>query len=163
MKPEDSGQAPTVEDLAEEIDSLRKQNEKLVAENERLRKELEESLRRLKRQAAPFSRGKRKKKPKCPGRKSGAEYGKQVNRLIPDHVDEQVSVPLPKQCECGGAAIYDETQPQYQEDIVRKTVVRRFDVQIGHCTCCGRRIQAGIPCRLPMSRDSANGREGVDL
>ncbi len=116
MKPEDSGQAPTVEDLAKEIDSLRKQNEKLVAENERLRKELEESLRRLKRQAAPFSRGKRKKKPKCPGRKSGAEYGKQVNRPIPDHVDEQVSVPLPKQCECGGAAIYDETQPQYQEE-----------------------------------------------
>ena len=81
MKPEDSGQAPTVEDLAEEIDSLRKQNEKLVAENERLRKELEESLRRLKRQAAPFSRGKRKKKPKRPGRKSGA-YGKQIIRFF---------------------------------------------------------------------------------
>ena len=44
MKPEDSGQAPTVEDLAKEIDSLRKQNEKLVAENERLRKELEPKL-----------------------------------------------------------------------------------------------------------------------
>src|SRR2546428_6185337 len=82
MKPEDSGQAPTVEDLAKEIDSLRKQNEKLEAENERLRKELEESLRRLKRHAAPFSRGKRKKKPKRPGRKSGAEYGKQIIRFF---------------------------------------------------------------------------------
>src|SRR2546426_8450150 len=115
MKPEDSGQAPTVEDLAKEIDSLRKQNEKLVAENERLRKELEEALRRLKRQAAPFSRHKRKKDRNRPGRKGGAEYGKQANRPIPDHVDEQIPVPLPKQCDCGGPTIYDETQPQYQE------------------------------------------------
>src|SRR5437867_9000845 len=102
MKPEDSGQAPTVEDLAEEIDSLRKQNERLIAENERLRKELEEALRRLKRQAAPFSRGKRKKKPKRPGRKGGLAYGKQATRPIPDHIDEQIVVRLPKRCGCGG-------------------------------------------------------------
>jgi hypothetical protein len=42
-------------------------------------KALEEALRGQKRQAAPFSRGKRKKKPKRPGRKRGAEYGKQAN------------------------------------------------------------------------------------
>src|SRR5437016_14602910 len=116
MSGSESSESARVEQLTRENETLRRQLEKAQAEIERLRKELEESLRRLKRQAAPFSRGKRKKKPKCPGRKSGAEYGKQVNRPIPDHVDEQVSVPLPKQCECGGAAIYDETQPQYQED-----------------------------------------------
>ena len=159
MRPEDSNQPPTVEDLIREIDSLRKQNEKLVAENERLRRELEEALRGQKRQAAPFSRGKRKKKPKRPGRKRGAEYGKQANRPIPDHVDQEIAVPLPKRCECGGKAIYDETMPQYQQDIVRKTIVRRFDVEVGHCSCCGRRIQG----RHKLQTSDALGAAGVQI
>src|SRR2546425_131176 len=111
MNPDDSSRPTTIEDLAKENEFLRKQLEKALAENERLRKELEEALRRLKRQAAPFSRHKRKKDRNRPGRKGGAEYGKQANRPIPDHVDEQIPVPPPKQCDCGGPTIYDETQP----------------------------------------------------
>ncbi len=159
MRPEDSNRPPTVEDLTKEIDSLRKQNERLIVENERLRKELEEALRRLKRQAAPFSRGKRKEKPKRPGRKGGLEYGKQATRPIPDHIDEQIAVPLPKRCECGGRAIYDETLFQYQEDIVRKTIVRRFDVEIGHCSCCSRRVQG----RHELQTSDALGAAGVQI
>jgi transposase len=117
-------------------------------------------LRGQKRQtAAPFSRGKRKKKPKRPGRKRGAEYGKQASRPIPDHVDQEIAVPLPKRCECGGNAIYDETMPQYQEDIVRKTIVRRFDVEVGHCACCGRRIQG----RHGLQTSDALGAAGVQI
>jgi transposase len=159
MRPEDSNPTPTADDLIKEIESLRKQVEKLIAENERLRKELEEALRGVKRQAAPFSRGKRKKKPKRPGRKSGVGYGTQANRPVPDHVDEQIDVALPKRCECGGAAVYDATMPQYQEDILRKTVVRRFDVQIGHCSCCGRRIQG----RHPLQTSDALGAAQVQV
>jgi hypothetical protein len=44
-----------------------------------------------------------------------AEYGKQAARPSPDHVDEEIEVPLRKRCECGGKAIYDETLSQYQE------------------------------------------------
>ena len=29
------------------------------------------------------------------------------------------------------------TEPQYQEDIVRRTVVRRFDIEVGYCQSCG--------------------------
>jgi transposase len=159
MRPEDSNHPPTVEDLAKEIDSLRKQNERLIAENERLRKELEEALRRGKRQAAPFSKGKRKEAPKRPGRKGGLNYGKPATRPIPDHIDEQIAVPLPKRCECGGKAIYDETLNQYQEDIVRKTIVRRFDVEIGHCSCCGRRIQG----RHELQTSEALGAAAVQI
>src|SRR5215510_2534192 len=118
MKQEESSQ-PTAEDLIKENEALRKQNEsiqkqveKLIGENERLRRELEEALRRLKRQAAPFSRGKPKQKPKRPGRKGGLEYGKQATRPIPDHIEEQIAVPLPKRCGCGGKAIYEETLSQ---------------------------------------------------
>ena len=166
MRPEESSQAQGVDRLIEEIESLRgeneflrKQLEKAYAEIGRLRKELEESLRRSKRQAAPFSRGKRKKKPKKPGRKPGAEYGTQSNRPVPERVDQEIPVPLPKQCECGGAAVYDETKPQYQEDIVRQTVVRRFDVEIGHCGCCGKRVQG----RHPLQTSDALGAAQVQI
>ncbi len=38
-----------------------------------------------------------------------------------------------------------DTQAQYQEDIVRVTLVRRFDVEVGVCTGCGRRVQGRHP------------------
>ena len=63
---------PTVEELIKENQSLREQLKKARAEIERLRKALEEALRSLKRQAAPFSRGKPKTNPKRPGLKGGA-------------------------------------------------------------------------------------------
>jgi transposase len=158
MNPDESRQ-PTTDELQQRIQSLEKQLERALAENQRLRKELEEALRGQKRQAAPFTRGKGKKKPKRPGRKDGVEYGKQANRPIPDHVDQEIPVPLPKRCECGGKAIYDETMSQYQEDIVRKTVVRRFDVEVGHCSCCGRRIQG----RHELQTSDALGAAGVQI
>src|SRR3989442_16039349 len=61
MAESESSPPPTIEELIEENQSLRKQLEKAASEIERLRKELEEALRALKRQAAPFSRRKPKK------------------------------------------------------------------------------------------------------
>jgi len=143
MSGSESSESARVEQLTRENETLRRQLEKAQAEIERLRKELEEALRSLKRQAAPFSRGKRKKRDrKRPGRKSGADYGKRVSRPVPERVDEEIPVPLPKQSECCRAqTLYDETQSQFQEDIVKQTIVRRFDIQIGHCACCGKRVQ----------------------
>src|SRR3989442_5530264 len=120
MSPEESRQA-------EIIEKLTKENERLQAEIERLRKALEEALRSLKRQAAPFSKGKPKSEPKRPGRKGGGDYGTRAFRAIPDQVDEQIEVPLPKACpDCGGRVGHDDTQPQVHEDIVRQTIVERF-------------------------------------
>src|SRR5437867_6652815 len=119
MSPEESRQA-------EIIEKLTKENERLQAEIERLRKQLEEALRSLKRQAAPFSKGKPKSDPKRPGRKKGLDYGPRAFRAVPDHVDEEIPVPLPKKCpDCGGRVIHDDTQPQYQEDIIRRTIALR--------------------------------------
>ncbi len=161
MSRSESSDPARVEELTQENQSLRKELEKAQAEIERLRKELEEALRSLKRQAAPFSRGKRKKKDrKQPGRKSGAEYGKQANRPAPEQVDEEIAVPLPKQSQCCGArTIYQETRPQFQEDIVKQTMVRRFDVQIGHCACCGKRVQG----RHPLQTSDALGAAQVQI
>src|SRR2546427_7345494 len=102
MSPEESRQA-------EIIEKLTKENERLQAEIERLRKELEEALRSLKRQAAPFSKGKPKAKPNRPGRKGGSDYGQRAFRGIPDRVDEKIAVPLPRKCpDCGGRVTHDD-------------------------------------------------------
>src|SRR5713226_1436313 len=126
----------------QENDRLRKEVERLKQETERLRKELEAALRAAKRQAAPHSRGRPKANPKRPGRKYGRNYGKQACRPCPPCVDERISVPLPEQCpHCGGGVEFQRTEAQYQEEIVRRTIVRRFDIAVGCCRNCSRRVQ----------------------
>jgi transposase len=156
---ETSGNA-TVEELIKENQSQREQLKKAQAEIERLRKALEEALRSLKRQAAPFSKGQPKSNPKRPGRKSGSAYGQRAFRAVPDRVDEQIAVGLPQKCpDCGGRVIHDSTHPQFQEDIVRQTIVRRFDVEIGHCVGCGGHVQG----RHPLQTSDALGAAQVQV
>jgi transposase len=126
----------------QENDKLRKEIERLKQETERLRRELEAALRATKRQAAPHSRGRPKANPKRPGRKSGGRYGRQACRPIPARVDERIAVPLPDHCpHCGGGVESESCETQYQEEIVRRTVVRRFDIAVGRCRDCRRRVQ----------------------
>src|SRR3989454_7651582 len=151
---------PTVEELLKENQSLREQLKKAQAETERLRKLLEEALRSLKRQAAPFSKGEPKSNPNRPGRKSGSDYGQRAFRAVPKRVNEEIAVPLPKKCpHCGGRVVHDDTQPQFQEDIVRQTIVRRFDVETGHCSGCGGHVQG----RHPLQTSDALGAAHVQV
>lgn len=139
-----SKQAPdqqTPRDLQREVERLRAENEKLQREIERLRGELEKALRSAKRQAAPFSRGEPKKNPRKPGRKSGKRYGRRGTRAAPPKVDEIKSAPLPPRCGCGGCVQWERTEAQYQEDIECRTVLRRFDIEIGRCQRCQQRVQ----------------------
>src|SRR2546427_10636856 len=125
MNPDkESSGKPTVEELIKENKSQRERLKKAEAEIERLRKLLEEALRSLKRQAAPFSKGKPKADPKRPGRKRGSDYGPRAFRAVPDRVDEKIAVPLPKKCpDCGGHVVHDNTEPAVRKGIVRATVL----------------------------------------
>jgi transposase len=124
------------------IDQQQREIERLRQEVERLRKELEVALRAGKRQAAPHSRGAPKRHPSRPGRKPGRAYGRQACRPIPSRADERIAVPLPEHCpHCGGGVEPESSQTQYQEEIVRRTVVRRFDIAVGRCLECKRRVQ----------------------
>jgi transposase len=124
------------------IEQLEKENQRLEEENKRLHRELETAQRAARRQAAPFSRGKLKSEPKRPGRKSGAAHGPHYQRPIPDHVDEEISVSAPEQCPaCGGPLIVERIEAQYQEEIVRRTWVRRFHVPVCRCAQCDQRVQ----------------------
>jgi len=143
-----------------ENERLRKEIDRLKQETERLRRELEAALRASKRQAAPHSRGTPKAYPKRPGRKPGRGYGRQACRPIPRHVDEQIAVPLPARCpHCGGSVEPESYETQYQEEIVRRTIVRRFHIAVGHCCDCHRRVQG----RHPLQTSDAVGVGKVQL
>jgi transposase len=145
--------------LHEEQQRLRREQERLRQENDRLKRQLEEAQRANKRQAAPFSRGRRKANPKPPGRKSGAAYGQHHRKAIPEQVDEVIAVPLPAQCGCGGALEVEKVEPQYQQEVVRKTIWRRFDIVIGRCRVCHQRVQG----RDPRQTSDALGAAAVQL
>lgn len=152
------------EELARsEADRVRIERERarLERENTRLKDELEAARRAGARQAAPFSRGAPKRRPRQPGRKPGAAYGRRGRRPIPTVVHETHDVPLPAQCPTCGEAVH-ETQiaAQYQEDLPPvQPVVRRFDIHIGTCTGCDRRVQG----RHPLQTSDALGAAAVQL
>ena len=149
-----------LERLRKERERLQKENERLQRETERLRRELEAALRASKRQAAPHSRGTPKANPKRPGRKPGCRYGQQACRPIPKLVNERITVPLPERCpHCGGGVEPESCETQYQEEIVRRTIVRRFDIAVGRCCDCHRRVQG----RHPMQTSDAVGVGNVQL
>src|ERR1039458_1586089 len=119
-----------------------------------MQKLLEEAVRKKKRNTAPFSRDNPKPNPKTAGRKSGDQYGQQATRPAPLRVDEQIAVPLPACCpHCESKVIGRDTKAQYQEDIVRVTLVRRFDVEVGVCTGCGLSVQVRHPLQTSDALD----------
>jgi transposase len=145
--------------LEREQEQWQQERERLREENERLKRQLEEAQRASKRQAAPFSRGRRKANPKPPGRKSGAAYGQHHRKAIPKQVDEVIAVPAPARCACGGQLKVESIQPQYQQEIVRKTIWRRFDIPVCRCQACHKRVQG----RDPRQTSDALGAAAVQL
>jgi transposase len=104
---------------------------------------LSEAVRATKRQAAPFSKGAPKPNPKTPGRKPGDDYGTQAFRRPPDSKPDQIiDVPSPARCpSCGGRVRETHVDPQFQIEIPRRAILRRFDLHIGVCAGCGKRVQ----------------------
>ena len=158
-KPPQSDEAKTADDLRRENERLRREVERLRRDNERLKKELDAARRAGKRQAAPFSKGAPTPTPQPPGRRRGCRHGAHAHRAVPPVIDERYTVPLPAACpSCGGAVHGLRVAPQYQEELpVVTPVVRRFDVHIGHCHACGRRVQG----RHPLQTSDALGAAAV--
>jgi transposase len=157
-----------IEQSRDESDRLRDENARLERERDRLRREIErltqalEAARRAgKRQAAPFSKGAPTPQPRQPGRRAGRRHGRHAHRQPPTAIDERIDVPLPEACpHCGGALIDTRIAPQYQEDLpVERPHVRRFDVHVGCCGRCGRRVQG----RHPLQTTDALGAASTHL
>lgn len=145
----------------ENCERLEAKVKSLEEQIDRLLKRIEELERAGKRQAGPFSKGDPKRNPKRPGRKPGGEYGRQAHRPRPAKVDEVVDVPLPPDCpDCGGEVEEIRVAEQFQTDLPPvQPITRRFDVHLGRCSCCDRRIQP----RHPLQTSDALGAAAVQL
>lgn len=161
-------QPPSLKDLYRELDRLRREleeseraRERLKRENERLKKELDVARRAGKRQAAPFSKGAPTPRAKPPGRRVGPRHGRHAHRQPPTQIDDAIDVPLPPRCpHCGGGLTETRVAAQIQEDLpVVRPQVRRFDVHVGGCRDCGRRVQG----RHPLQTTDALGAASTHL
>lgn len=125
-----------------EREILRRENARLRQQIDRLKRQLDEARRAGYRQAAPFAKP-LKTDPKRPGRKPGDAYGPTARRGVPARIDETHAAPLPRCCPgCGDRLVETGVAMQYQEELpVPRVVVRAFQVRIGRCRGCGRRIQ----------------------
>jgi transposase len=139
---------------AAKIAELERQNAQLARRVHELEKAVGDLSRSAKRQAAPFSRGLPKTDPQKPGRKPGPDYGPQAFRLAPPVIDEVHQAPLPEKCpRCGGRLVPTGIDHQYQVEIPRRPIRRQFNIAVGYCTCCGRRVQG----RHPLQTSNALG------
>ena len=129
--------------------------------SERLKKHLDEARRAGRRQAAPFAKDRPQGCGRHPGRRAGARYGRQGCRPRPRQVDEAFAAPVPTACpDCGGAVDVTRVASQYQEELPEvRPLVRRFDIEVGHCSQCRRRVQG----RHALQTSDALGAAGVQL
>ena len=154
------------------IERLERDKAKLIEErdhwkrrSEHLEKELEAARRAGKRQAAPFAKDRPQGSGRRPGRRAGAEYGKQGRRREPTRVDETYAAPAPTTCpDCGGAVALDRVASQYQEDLPEvRPLVRRFDIEVGHCSQCQRRVQGRHPLQTSDALGAASAQLGPNV
>jgi transposase len=156
--------APDYAELKADNDKLRKLVEVQAERIEQLEKLVEEVRRGGKRQAAPFSKGIRKPNPKKSGRKPGDDYGTKARRATPTRrPDRTLDAPLPASCPgCGCAEMVTlRSAAQWMEDLPEPTtVLTLFNVAVGACCGCGRRVQGRHPEQISDALGAAASQLG---
>lgn len=144
--------------LRQELQALQEQVANLAAA-------LEAERRRGKRQAAPFSKGPPVAEPKPPGRKSGKRHGPHAHRSLPPRIDETYDVPLPLECpHCGGQHVSEtHVAVQYQTEIPRTVIYRRFDVHVGRCDGCRRSVADRHAWQTSVARGATASQLGPNV
>ena len=156
---------PTYEDLVALVQQQRRQIEALQAEVGRLTAALEEAVRAGQRQAAPFRQGPPKPDPQPPGRKPGDAHGRHGHRPPPPpgQVQETCDAALPDACpHCGGGVVTTAVVEQYQTEIPRQPIRRRFRIPVGQYQRCGKRVQGRHPLQTSDALGAAASQLGPD-
>ena len=137
------------------IAELEAANARLEARIVKLEALLAAATRSGKRQSAPFSKRSPKLDPKKPGRKSGDDYGTVARREVPAAVDEVHEAPVDNTAcpKCGGELLPDGIVEQYQTEIPRRPIIRKFNIHVSRCACCDTRVQG----RHPLQTSNAVG------
>lgn len=148
-----------VERLCAQVAILTHQVAALQTENARLRAENEQLRRGNKRQATPFSKGKRVKDPKKPGRKPGE--GPFRSRAAPpmEQLAGMVEVPVTEPvCPfCGGRLEPDGVEVVTTTDIPGspQPEVRAYEIERARCCSCGRGVRGFHP-DVPVDQRGAS-------
>lgn len=138
---------------------LKEQLESAHASNQQLAKQVEQLQREVHRQAAPFRRAdhQRNRHPARPGRQAGhpASF-----RSRPEHVHEQIHVPLEACPHCSGAVAEKRPLVQYIEEIpVVRPHVTQLVTEQGWCARCQREVYS----THPLQTGRAGGAAAVQL
>lgn len=134
--------------------------EKLEEQVRGLQEEMESLKRAGKRQATPFSRQKKAKKPKRPGRKAGKGKFSHREKPTPEEVDDTKEEPLPCCPECAGGLTDMKQHEHYEVDIPPvKPVITRYVIYSGRCGTCNKRVRS----RHPGQTSTAAGAAGVSV
>jgi transposase len=146
--------------------ALQRRVAELEAQLGRLTRLLDQQQRAGKRQAAPFAKGPPAAQPKKPGRKPGDAYGRKARRPppVPDQITETYEAPLPAACPgCGGMLDETHVAHQYQVEIPRAPIHRQFNVHVGRCRGCKRRVQGRHPLQTSDALGAAASQLGPDV
>lgn len=132
----------------------------LDEENFRLRQQLERLERDAHRQAAPFRRRSRKKRPKKPGRRPGHKAELRPTPT-PERIDRIIDVPC-RQCPDCQVPLYGQsTVVQYQTDLPPIVpIVTQFNIETGYCPGCGQYCQGRHPQQISNAIGAAGNTIG---
>ena len=154
--------AAAFRELQAENEQLRQQVAQLQKTVRDLQERLEAAERSAKRQAAPFSRGEPKKRPKKPGRKKGDQHGDHGHRPPPNQVDEVHDAPVQEHCSCGGDIVETHVDEQFQTEIPRTPIYRKFIIHCGSCRKCGKQFRGRHPFQTSDATGAAQSQLGAD-
>jgi transposase len=164
-----------LEVLRQEHATLRSQVALLTAQNADLQEKLATALaeierlkRQGKRQATPFSTGKRTAKPKKPGRKRGQGHFTRRPAPPPETITQEIRVPLTAAAcpTCAGGPLFpDRVETVTVTDLPRAMPldVRAYLLETCRCGACGRRVWATHPDLPPDQRGATAHRLGPRL
>jgi transposase len=153
--------------LRARVAELERTVERQLATIERLTAALDETRRAGKRQAAPFRKADGPKpEPKKPGRKPGDAHGPHAHRAPPppNALDETHEAPLPCACpNCGGRRFDDQrVVVQYQTEIPRRPIQRKFNIHVARCRGCGGAVQGRHELQTSDATGAAASQLGAD-
>ena len=154
-----AGGQPTYEELSAENRRLKAQIQKLLLLIEKLRRESSAKLLRF---ASKTSR--RPSRKRQAASRAGAT-GRMPHRAVPPRIDESYEVALPQPCpRCGDGRVREtHIAQQYQAEIPRTVIYRRFDVHVGVCAHCGHTVQGRHALQTSMARGAAGSQLGANV
>ena len=148
-------QAATIQEMQRQIEELKKQIQDLNDRNNGLSSKVEALEKSAARQAAPFRLAEkdRSAQPKKPGRPKGHPG---VHRWIPDHIDQEIVVPLESCPECRRVLSDPRPVVQYIEELpaVRPHVTKLITHE-ADCPHCHKTVRSTHPLQVSLAQGAA--------